>query len=135
MNQLAQIFHFSASEYLSTPVPWKTNIASSPNTRMLEQLALRTPIRGGSHDDRFPMPLWETWFCSSLGVPIPALLANPQQCPCRQFRFNPYGDHIQTCQRQSAALPSHEWIVHKLSLMFRSIGHRAPKDSKRRVFC
>ena len=121
--------------------PWKPNIASSSNTRMLEQLALRTPltihttneqdlnpqscvindhpsvlvdemmvidpgekpthmltwkstafkflshIMPRPHDDRFPMPLWETWVCSSLGVPIPAVLANPQQCPCRQFRF------------------------------------------------
>jgi hypothetical protein len=23
-----------------------------------------------SHDDRFPVPLWKTWFCSSLGVPF-----------------------------------------------------------------
>ena len=49
------------------------------------------------HDDHFPIPLWETWFCQSLGVPIPALLENPRQCPCRQFSFDHYGDHIQTC--------------------------------------
>jgi hypothetical protein len=33
-----------------------------------------------------------------LGVPIQALLENPRQCPCRQLSFDPYGDHIQTCQ-------------------------------------
>jgi len=49
---------------------------------------------------------------------------NPQQCPCRQFNFDPYGDHIQTCQRQSAALPSHEYIVYTLSLLLHSVGHR-----------
>jgi hypothetical protein len=38
--------------------------------------------------------------------------------------FDPYGDHIQTCQCQSAALPAHEWIVYKLSLLLRSVGHR-----------
>ena len=58
-----------------------------------------------SHDDRFPIPLWETWFCSSLGVPIPVFLVNPRQCPCRQFSFDPYGDHILTCQSQSVTLP------------------------------
>ncbi len=31
-------------------------------------------IQSRSHEDRFPIPLWETWFCQSLGVPIPALL-------------------------------------------------------------
>jgi hypothetical protein len=81
-------------------------------------------IQPRSHDDHFPTPLWETWFCQSLGVPIPALLENPRQCPCRQFSFDHYGDHIQTCQRQSATLPSHEWIVYRLSLLLRSIVHR-----------
>ena len=81
-------------------------------------------IQSRSHDDRFPIPLWETWFCQSLGVPIPPLLANPRQCPCRQFNFDPYSDHIQTCQRQSAVLIAHEWIVYKLSLLLRSVGHR-----------
>ena len=77
-----------------------------------------------SHDDRFPVPLWETWFCPILGVPIPALVANPDQCSCRLFRFDPCGDHLQTCQHQSAALPTHEWIAYSLSSMLRSVGHR-----------
>jgi hypothetical protein len=81
-------------------------------------------IQSRSHDDRFPIPLWETWFCQSLGVPIPVLFENPRQCPCRQFSFDHYGDHIQTCQCQSAALPAHEWIVYRLSLLLRSVGHR-----------
>ena len=128
---------------------WQTNIATASITRMLEQLALRTPmtfhatseqdlnprscavndhpsvlahemmaiepgekltrmltwkptafishIQPRSHDDRFPIPLWKTWFCQSLGVPIPDLLENPRHCPCRQFNYDHYGDHIQTC--------------------------------------
>ena len=47
-------------------------------------------IQTRSHDDRFPLPLWETWFCQSLGVPKPVFLENPQQCPCRQCHFDPY---------------------------------------------
>jgi hypothetical protein len=69
---------------------------SEKPTRMLtwKPTTFHSHIMPRSHDDRFPMPLWETWFCSSLGGPIPALLANPQQCPCRQFRIDHYGDHI-----------------------------------------
>ncbi len=63
-------------------------------------------IQSRSHKDHFPIPLWETWFCQSLGVPIPVLLENPRQCPCRQFSFYHYGDHIQTCHRQSVSLLS-----------------------------
>ncbi len=70
--------------------------------------AFLSHIQPRSHEDRFPIPLWETWFCQSLGVPIPSLLENPRQCPCRQFSFDPYGDHIQTCQRQSVALQTHK---------------------------
>ena len=81
-------------------------------------------IQSRSHEDDFPIPLWETWFCQSLGVPIPALFENPRQCPCRQFSFDPYGDHIQTCQSQSSTLPTHEWIIYRLSLLLRSVGHR-----------
>ena len=29
-------------------------------------------------DDRFPIALWEVWFCSSLGVPIPVLIGPSQ---------------------------------------------------------
>ncbi len=33
-------------------------------------------------DDRFPITLWEVWSCSSLGVPIPALIGRIQVgCP------------------------------------------------------
>ena len=78
-----------------------------------------------SHDDSFPITLWETWFCQSLGVPIPVLLENPRQCPCRQFSFDSYGDHTgQTCQHQSPTIPVHECNVYKLSLLLRSVGHR-----------
>ena len=34
-------------------------------------------ILSRSHDDHFPIPLWETWFCESLGFPIPSFLENP----------------------------------------------------------
>ncbi len=81
-------------------------------------------IQPRSHDDRFPIPLWKTWFCQSEGVPITVMLENPRQCPCRQFSFDHYGDHIQTCQRQSAAILTHEWIVYRLSLLLRSVSHR-----------
>ena len=49
-------------------------------------------------DDRFPIALWEVWFCSTLGVPIPALIGPSQQCDFNDFLYDPYGDHLQTCQ-------------------------------------
>ncbi len=84
------------------------------------------PVAFSLDDDRFPIPLWETWFCQSLGVPIPVLLGNPtmslSSISIWPVRCN--GDHIQTCQCQSAALPAHEWIVYRRSLLLRSVGHK-----------
>ncbi len=38
--------------------------------------AFLSHIQSRSHDDHFPIPLWETWFCQSLGVPVPVLFEN-----------------------------------------------------------
>ena len=77
-------------------------------------------------------PLLETWFCSSLGVPIPDLARPPQhqQYSCQHFRFDPYGDHLQTCQHQSAALPTHDWVVYRLILMLQD--HTSSRKRTRR---
>ena len=55
-----------------------------------------------SHDDRLPIPMWETWFYSTLGFPIPDSVENPRSCVCQFFYI--YGDHLQTYQIQSAEL-------------------------------
>ena len=45
-------------------------------------------------DDRFPLPLWETFCCSSLGAPIPVLIGPPQQCVSSSFHYDTFGDHL-----------------------------------------
>ncbi len=60
-------------------------------------------IKRRSHDDRFLASQWETLICSSLGVPTPALLGPPQQYACNAFAYDPFWDHLQTCQTKSAA--------------------------------
>jgi len=104
---------------------WRLNQAGENPTGVFtwKPTSFINRIQSRSHDDSFPLPLRETWFCQSLGVPIPVLIVNPQQWPCRQFNFDPYGDHIQTCHRQSSALPA-LYIVYKLSLLLHSVGHR-----------
>jgi hypothetical protein len=66
---------------------------------------------------------WETWFSFNLGVPIPALIGPPQQCTCNTFHYDSYGDHLQTCQTQSAASQVHDWVVYKLGALLGSVGH------------
>ena len=83
-------------------------------------------IKRRTNDDRFPLSLWETWFCSSLGVPIPTVIRPPQQWygPRNVFHDDTFGDHLQTCQTQSVSLQTHDWVVYKLSTLFGSVGHK-----------
>ena len=67
---------------------------------------------------------WETWFSSILGVPISVLIGPAQQCSCNTFHYVTYGDHLQTCQTQSADLQAHDWVVYRLGALFGSVGHK-----------
>jgi hypothetical protein len=51
-------------------------------------------IKRRTNDDRFHLSLWESWFSSSLGVPMPALIGPPQQCTCNVFHYDSYGDNL-----------------------------------------
>ena len=81
-------------------------------------------IKCRSHDDRFLVCQWEVLIFSSLGVPTPALLGPPQQCACNAFVYDPFGDHLQTCQTKSAASQVHDWVVYKLGALLGSVGHQ-----------
>jgi hypothetical protein len=85
---------------------------------LMKTTAFISHIQSRSHDDRFPIPLWETWLSKSW-CSHTSLTRKSWQCPCRQFNFDHYGDHIQTCQRQSATLPAHEWSSKKKGFHYR----------------
>jgi hypothetical protein len=89
-----------------------------------KSLAFLSHIKCRTNDDRFPLPLWETCLCSSLGVPILTLIGPAQQCACNAFHYDTYGDHLQTCQTQSAALQAHDWVVYRLGALLGSVGHK-----------
>jgi len=76
-------------------------------------LTFLSHIKSRTNDDRFPLSLWETWFCSTPGVPIPALIGPSQQCACNVFHYDSYGDHLQTCQTQSEDSQVHDWVVYR----------------------
>ena len=78
-------------------------------------------------DDRFPLPLLETFFYSSLGVPIPALIGPAQQCAYNAFHYDTFGDHLQTCQTQSLRQRIYRFttgLFSKLGALLSSVGHK-----------
>ena len=51
-----------------------------PPSRSLnwKPLGFLSHIKRHTNGDRFPLSLWEVWFCSTLGVPIPTLIGPSQ---------------------------------------------------------
>ncbi len=76
-----------------------------PPSRSLhwKPLGFLSHIKRRTNSDRLPLSLWEVWFCSTLGVPIPALIGPSQQCACNSFHHDSFGDNLQTCKVKSAA--------------------------------
>jgi hypothetical protein len=97
-----------------------------PPTRTLNwnPLGFLSHIKWCTNDDRFPLSLWEVWFCFTLGMPIPALIGPSQRCVCNVFHHNSFGDHLQTCRVKSAASQAHDWVLHRLGGILGSVDHR-----------
>jgi hypothetical protein len=94
-------------------------------------LGFLSHIKRRAIDDRSPLSLWEVWFCSTLGVPIPALIGPSQRCACNAFDYDVCGDHLQTCQVKSAASQVHDWVVYRLGGILGSVGHKVKIGDKR----
>jgi hypothetical protein len=93
---------FNSAEIKSSTHPreiWNTNIQTSKSVLPVEMTAIEPDdgeiptrkwtskplgflrhIKCRTMDDRFPLSLWEVWFYSSLGVPIPTLIGHSQHC-------------------------------------------------------
>ena len=65
-----------------------------------------------SHDDRLLMTVWGSWFFSTLGVPIPTLIANPRTWVCHHFDISWWGSppdmSVPICS------DSYVWVTHWL---------------------
>ncbi len=91
-----------------------------PPSRSLswKPLGFLSHIMRRTNSDRFPLSLWEVWFCSTIGVPLPVLIGHSQQCACNNFQHDFFGDHLQTCKVKSAASQVHDWVVYRLGGIF-----------------
>ena len=85
-------------------------------------LGFLSHIKCRTNDDRFPLSLWEVWFCFTLGVPIPALIRHSQWCTCNAFHHDSFGDHFQTCRVKSVVSQTHDWVVYRLGVILGSVG-------------
>jgi hypothetical protein len=95
-------------------------------TRNWKSLGFLSHIKCRTNGDRFPLSLWEVWFCSTLGVPIPVLIGPSQECVCNVFHYDSFGDHLQTCQVRgfTGSRLGGVSVVYRLGDILGSVGHR-----------
>jgi len=76
---------------------------------------------------RFSLDLWMSFFCRSMGAPIPMLQAHAvarTMCACKKFSLDPHGDHVLTCKKHTGATRGHDHIVEVLAALVRNSGDK-----------
>eukprot|EP00001_Collodictyon_triciliatum_P160539 28208_3 len=87
-----------------------------------KSLGFLSHIKRRTIGDRFPLSLWEVWFCSTLGVPIPELLRPAQRCACNAFHYDAFGDHFRLAKLSRRLTGS--LGVYRLGGILGSVGHK-----------
>jgi hypothetical protein len=81
--------------------------------------------------DVWSTSLWQTFFCTTLGAPVPILsLDFPKAYPCASFNIDAYGDHVHTCNKIAGITTAHNWAVGALASLFSSLGHSVRSQVK-----
>ena len=61
-------------------------------------------LRPLSQAESWSVLLWQTFFTTSLGFPVPFITALPNvTCGCRRFALDSFGDRVRTCGSHSGA--------------------------------
>ena len=76
---------------------------------------------------RFSLDLWMSFFCTSMGTPIPMLKAHSvaqTMCSCKNFSLDPQGDHVLACKKHREATRGHNHVMNVLVQLVRNTGAR-----------
>jgi len=75
---------------------------------------------------RFSLDLWMSFFCRSVGTPIPILQAHAvarMMCSCKNFSLDPQGDHVLACKKHTGATRGHNHVMDVLAQLARNTGY------------
>ena len=78
-------------------------------------------IRPTNPSEKWRMQQWSTFFCMTLGLPMP-WISPGTRCGCQAFLHDQFGDHACTCNTHGGAGKSHDWAVAQVAALFRSMG-------------
>ena len=89
----------------------------------LEAAELASQIRATDDDEAWPLDLWRTYLCSTIGLPLAVVAAQPStRCGCARWYLDAYGDHVSTCKNHTGAAKAYDWACEWLAAWFRSTG-------------
>jgi len=75
---------------------------------------------------RFSLDLWMSFFCRSMGAPIPMLQAHAvarTMCSCKDFSLDLQGDHVLACKKHTEATRGHNHVMDVLAQVSRNTGY------------
>ena len=79
-------------------------------------------IRPMNQSEKWHMQQWCTFFCLTLGLPMP-WISPGTRCACQQFEHDQFANHALTCNNHGGAAKSHDWAVAQVAVLFRSLGN------------
>jgi len=74
-----------------------------------------------------------SFFCRSMGAPIPMLQAHAvaqTMCSCKNFPLDPQGDHVLTCKKHTGATRGHNHVMDVLAQLARNTGYSVRVNHK-----
>jgi len=76
---------------------------------------------------------WMSFFCRSMGAPIPMLQAHAVARTmrlCKNFSLDPQGDHVLTCKKHTGASQGHNHVMDVLAQLNRNTGYSVRVNHK-----
>jgi hypothetical protein len=96
---------------------------AQPRTLKIKPMAWLSQIRATDDDESWPLDLWQSFFCSTIGLPLPIVAAQSStRCGCGRWYLDQYGDHAKTCKHHTGATKAHDWACERLATCLRSTG-------------
>ena len=105
-----------------------SNLNCVPLSWMADMSAQRPVTRFG-----LDLPVWMSFFCRSMSVPIPMLQAHVvarTMCSYKNFSPDPQSDHVRTCKKHTGATRGHNHVMDVLVQLARNTGYSVRVNHK-----
>jgi len=106
------------------PKPSQSNVPTEKATQMhinWNPLGFLLDLSAHKIETRFPLDVWQAFFCRSFGAPIPKMLTHAQSRTLCSYKMgiDPFGDHFLTCKQHTGSIRGHNHLMDVVACMSR----------------